>query len=92
MLTASSGLQVMAEFRRHSSDADPALRAANLQLAKDYNFLLRSIREHKVSLSAACQSSRACCRGLRPLIVSGRVSWYLCTVTVSAWPTAAVRC
>ena len=41
-------LQVIAEFRRHGVEADPARRAQNLQLAKDYNFLLQSIREHKV--------------------------------------------
>ena len=58
ILTTSSGLQVMAEFRRHSSDGDPARSAANLQLAKDYTFLLRSIREHKASLSAASRASR----------------------------------
>ena len=43
-------LQVVAEFRRHSTEVDPARRAHNLQLARDYNFLLQSIREHKVVL------------------------------------------
>ncbi len=43
-------LQVIAEFRRHSAEADPARRARNLQLARDYNFLLQSVREHKVML------------------------------------------
>ena len=44
-------LQVVMEFRRHSAEADPTRRAQNLQLARDYNFLLQSIREHKVILS-----------------------------------------
>ena len=47
-------VQVIAEFRRHSTEADPARRAQNLQLAKDYKFLLQSIREHKVCRRNPC--------------------------------------
>ena len=42
--------QVAAEFRRGAgAAADPAAAAAALQLARDYAFLITSVREHKVS-------------------------------------------
>ena len=38
----------VAEFRRGAALADPAERQAALQAAKDYAFLITSVREHKV--------------------------------------------
>ena len=42
---------VIAEFRRGAAQGDSAERAAALQEARDYTFLIESVREHKVGWS-----------------------------------------
>ena len=39
----------VAEFRKAVQERDPAVREQSLQHAKDYAFLLDSVREHRVS-------------------------------------------
>ncbi len=39
---------VASEFRKHRGEADPARVEQQLQLAKDYAFLITSVKEHKV--------------------------------------------
>ena len=44
--------QVVAEFRKHAGESDPSRQSELLQHARNYAFLLRSVREHKVGSTA----------------------------------------
>lgn len=72
---------VIAEFRRGEQLADPAERERALQQARDYAFLIHSVREHKVRARWSVPAHTALNR---------------CPLPVAGWATAAgvplVRC
>ncbi len=49
---------VLAEFRRTDTEADPAERQRALQDARDFAFLINSVREHKARLKASSGGAR----------------------------------
>lgn len=60
---------VLTEFRRAEAQDDPAERQRALQDARDYAFLINSVREHKASVWAPAglvPCCRRCRRCLRP--------------------------
>lgn len=69
---------VLAEFRRTDTQADPAERQRALQDARDFAFLINSVREHKARLKASSErcssaaSGATACAHLRACVAFSR--------------------
>ena len=48
---------VASEFRKHRGESDPTRVQERLQEAKDYAFLIDSVREHKVGSEKRCKGA-----------------------------------